>query len=175
MTLRVRNLSSMFNRTIVIPGDGASAIRAQVRAWQPGLCFTCGTHLPDPTFTIVGGLVPGTVLAAHDDGLYPARPADEPVGVLAEWVGGPLDQVHALSGPGTLVVTGGRVDLLAPAFDRPVPAMIGDGQGVRLKKGQPIHVGEDSRLSLAGQRQVGVVAEDAESSVRLVVELEIGR
>jgi hypothetical protein len=162
MAIVVRNLRSVFSAQLVTPGEDATVARADVRAGEQGVCFACGTDQMPDTFTLSGGLVPGTVLADHDGDLYPARLDDEPVAILGQFVGGPLDEV---ANGQALVFTSGTLELLFPAFvAEPVPA-----------RGARVVVGLDSRLRVAeAGNQVGVVAEDSVSPLRGRITLQLG-
>jgi hypothetical protein len=169
--LRIRNLSNMFQKRLIRP----LYAHTQATAWgvtlDPSLRNADGSfRAPLSTdtlpvarsanaFTLQGGLVPGTVLIkAAGEGFVVATGAatnERPAGLLANFVGGTLDDLQDNNEIGVWYGPGSQWELLAPAFnDTGLAAAY-----AAATPGAPVllYAGADGRLAQATALVGGVI------------------
>lgn len=131
--LRIRNLSNAMQKRTLRVLHGQTQATPYAGTLHPALRNTDGSFRPPvaadttpvdytaPTFTLQGGLVPGTVMIrVAGEAFMPARGgnfADRPFGLLANFVGGTLDDLQDSNEIGVWYGPGSVYEVLYPAFD----------------------------------------------------------
>jgi hypothetical protein len=131
--LQIRNLSNLFQKRLIRPLYAHTQATPWAGTLDPSLRNADGSFraplaadtLPvarsADAFTHQGGLVPGTVLVkSAGEGFVVATGAEtneRPAGLLANFVGGTLDDVKDENNIGVWYGPGAQFELLAPAFN----------------------------------------------------------
>lgn len=189
--LRIRNLRNKYQKRLIRP------LYAQTQA-TPYAAVLDDSFREDPTtltlptnaFTYKGGLVPGTVMTnlgekvtvATGDDLGPGDPGADGAyygafGLLANFVGGELDDLGDESYVGVWRGPDSVFEILAPGFDDEGLSAAWDaaviaGSGVAV----PLTAGADGRLvynATIGDRQVVALLIERPSASRIVVDLKV--
>lgn len=188
--LKVRNLSNMYQKRLIrptlaqtqgypIPGvlhpslrNADGSFRAPVATDTQPIARTAAA------FTLQGGLVPGTVmLNAGGDQLVVANGANsalQPYGLLANFVGGTLDDIGDENMIGAWRGPDSQYELLAPAWDdtglAAAYAAAGPGNPVKL------FAGTDGRLTATSPGANAIVVAhlvERTSAAKIVIDLKI--
>lgn len=188
--LQIRNLSNKYQKRLIRPLYAQTQATPYAASLHPALRNTDGSvRTPvngdsNPlaysanTFTLQGGLVPGTVVVkGPGETILPANGANAesvPFGLLANFVGGTLDDLKDENLVGVWRGPDSVFELLAPAFDdtglAAAYAAATPGNPVKL------YAGVDSRLSTVGapgSRAVVAHLVERVSPSRIVVDLKV--
>jgi hypothetical protein len=195
--LRVKNLSNALQKRTIRPHYAqtqATPYAAELHsAIGSGANFTLPTNAADTPFvrtadaaSLKGGLVPGTVMVrvtgdqvAVGTGANPAtgNNKEQPFGLLANFVGGDLDELGTENKVGVWRGPDSVFELLAPAFNPAITSSVNlaanDGAPV------PLVCGEDGLLTIPSDLETAddlvVVAHliDVPSTARIIIDLKI--
>lgn len=185
-----RTLRALYGQTQAYPYAASldSSFRAADGTLQ--LPIVAGSTLPTRTsaaFTLKNGLVPGTVVTAVPDGetvriavgnaayqgaggINGTGTSEQPFGLLANFVGGELDEIGDDDFVGVWRGPSSVFELLAPAFGTVAITATNAGGPT------PLYAGADGRLTTtAGGTAPVVVANllDVIGSTRIIVELKV--
>lgn len=188
--LQVRNLSNKYQKRLIRPKYAHTqatpyaaqlhpALRDAQGAFKPILAGGAGATVPgltysSATFTLQGGFVPGTVMIkGPGETMLPATGAanEQPFGLLANFVGGTMDDIKDENNIGVWRGPDSTYELLAPAFD---DASIATAYANAIP-GSPVklYAGADGRLTAdAGTNRV-VVAHLIERVSPSVIEIDL--
>lgn len=131
--LQLRNLSNVFQKRLIRPLYAQTQATPWAGTLDPSLRNADGSFRPPlaadtnpiarsaDAFTLQGGLVPGTVLLKNDAEHFVVATGDDselrPSGLLANFVGGTLDDLKDNNQVGVWYGPGSQFELLAPAWD----------------------------------------------------------
>lgn len=181
--LRIRNLRNKYQKRLIRPlyaqtqaTPYAAVIDDTLRNADGSFNFTAGS------FKYKNGLVPGTVMVARGEkvtvatGANPSAAGGAPYafGLLANFVGGDLDDLGDENYVGVWRGPDSVFEILAPGFDDTGLSAAWDAstQGVPV----PLIAGVDGRLSYnatPGNRQVVAYLIERPSASRIVVDLKV--
>lgn len=187
--LQVRNLSNALQKRLIRPlyaqtqatpyaGTLDASLRNSDGSFRKPLNGDSNPTRSADAYTLQGGLVPGTVMV-HSAGdsfkvASGGNTAERPFGLLANFVGGTLDDIKDENAIGVWYGPGSVFEILAPAFDDTglaaayTTAAAGGGLDVSL------YAGTDGRLvynASPGNRIAVATLIERVSSSRIVVKL----
>lgn len=184
--LRLKNLSNKFQKRLIRPLYGqtqaypyAASLDASFRAADgtfvaPIVAGSANPARTAPAFLLKNGLVPGTVVVKSAAGEKVkvavgnnALNGERVFGLLANFVGGDLDELGDENEVGVWRGVGGVFELLAPAFD---PA-IATAYSAVTNAGAPVplYAGTDGRLTSTAPTIIGAIATDTATTTAVVV------
>lgn len=190
--LRIRNLKNKYNKRLIRPlyaqtqaTPYAAVLDSSLREADGTFDFLGNTSV-DP-FLYKGGLVPGTVVVRKGEAVSPAVGADTAAlrafGLLANFVGGELDDLGDENFVGVWRGPDSVFEILAPAFDDTGLAAAWDTSiagdlltGTVAGLPVPLYAGTDGRLkylSSPGNREVVAHLIERPSASRIVVDLKV--
>jgi len=176
--LRIRNLRNQYQKRLIRP------LYAQTQA-TPYAAVLDDTFRADPTtltlpgsaFLYKGGLVPGTVMVNRGEKVTVATGADAalvPFGLLANFVGGELDDLGDESYVGVWRGPDSVFEILAPGFNDTGLSAAWDASTAGIPV--PLVAGADGRLryqSSQGSRLTVAHLIERPSASRIVVDLKV--
>lgn len=159
--LQIRNLSNMFQKRLIRPKLAHTQGTPYPAFLDPALRNADGSfNLPGGAFKVQSGLVPGSVVVrvGATEAIRPATGgANEiPFGLLANFVGGTLDDIKDENMVGVWRGVDSTYEILAPAFDSTglAAAIAGAGNGLPVK----LYAQPDGRLGSSVSTSAVVVA-----------------
>jgi len=187
--LRIRNLKNKYQRRLIRPLYAQTQATPYAAVLDATFRDSEGTYVfPAAAFKYKGGLVPGTVMVNRGEkvtvhtGATPGAAGGPPraFGLLANFVGGELDDLGDENFVGVWRGPDSVYELLAPGFDDTGLSAAWDAstQGNSV----PLYAGPDGRLAylaagtgagLAGNRQVVAYLIERPSASRIIVDLKV--
>lgn len=189
--LRLRNLSNKYQKRLIRPLYAQTQATPYSAFIDPSLRNSDGSFrkplaadtLPiarsADAYTLKNGLVPGTVMVKQisGEGVYVANGANtavQPFGLLANFVGGDLDDIGDENQVGVWRGPDAVFELLAPAYDDTglATAVSGATAGIPVK----LYAGTDGRLTSTSPGSNAIVVAhlvERVSSTRIVIDLKI--
>jgi len=192
--LRIRNLKNKYQKRLIRPLYAQTQATPYAAVLDTSFRDSEGTYvLPAAAFKYKGGLVPGTVMVARGEkvtvatGAEPAAPAvgvaypspPYAFGLLANFVGGELDDLGDENFVGVWRGPDSVYELLAPGFDDTGLSAAWDAstQGVPV----PLYAGLDGRLAhfnatstpVVGRRVPIAFLIERPSASRIIVDLKV--
>jgi hypothetical protein len=176
--LRVRNLKNKYQKRLIRPlyaqtqaTPYAAVLDDTLRNASGDFVFTAGS------FKYKNGLVPGTVMVNRGDKVLVATGADvalQPFGLLANFVGGELDDLGDENFVGVWRGPDAVFEILAPGFDDTGLSVAWDAStpGLPVK----LYAGTDGRLSTQGtpgNRLVVAHLLERPNQNRIIVDLKV--
>jgi hypothetical protein len=155
--LRIRNLSNVFQKRLIRPLYAHTQATPYAAYLDPDLRDETGAFVaPTGAFTHQNGIVPGTVMVRTEgEAVTVAKGAagEQPFGLLANFVGGTIDDLQDENQVGVWRGPDAVFELLKPAFD---PAL----QSVAITSGQaiPLYTGANGLLTATAGTADKVVA-----------------
>ena len=172
--LRIRNLKNKYNKRLIRPLYAQTQATPYAAVLDDTLRDSEGTYVFDgDSFLYKGGLVPGTVMTNRGDKVLVATGAAQvPFGLLANFVGGELDDLGDEDYVGVWRGLDSVFEILAPGFDDTGLSAAWDA----AVQGNPVelYAGADGRLTQVSTSTV-VVAHLIErpAASRIVVDLKV--
>lgn len=179
--LRIRYLKNKYQKRLIRPLYAQTQATPYAAVLDTTLRDSTGTFAaPVGAFLYKGGLVPGTVVVNRGEAVTVATGADaspagqRPFGLLANFVGGELDDLGDENFVGVWRGPDAVFEILAPGFDDTGLSAAWDAstQGFPV----PLYAGPDGRLkylSSASNRQVVAHLIERPNANRIVVDLRV--
>jgi hypothetical protein len=200
--LKIRNLSNQFQKRTIRPLYGQTQAYPYAATLDPRLrnsdgsfraplngdtAANSGLARTAAAFVFQGGLVPGTVMAkAAGEGMvvHNGAASVQPFGLLANFVGGTLDDLQDNNEIGVWRGPDSVYELLFPAFDDTgLAAAYSAVSGATSAAGAPValYAGQDGRLTIAANLPGGVATNQVQvarliertSAAKILVEVLI--
>lgn len=182
--LRIRNLKNKYQKRLIRPLYAQTQATPYAAVLDDSFRDATGTYVfPAAAFKYKGGLVPGTCMVNRGEkvtvatgaagGAAPALPPNI-FGLLANFVGGELDDLGDENYVGVWRGPDSVYEILAPGFDDTGLSAAWDAatQGVPV----PLTAGPDGRLAYVatlGNRQIVANLIERPSASRIIVDLKV--
>jgi hypothetical protein len=182
--LRVRNLTHKYQKRLIRPLYAQTQATPYAAVLDDTLRNTDGSlNLPSAAYKLYNGLVPGTVVTNLGEKVLPAtgadaNPSQRPFGLLANFVGGDLDDLGDENYVGVWRGPDAVFEILSPAFNESTGGDALSAAWAAASSGFPVplYAGADGRLqyfATPGNRVVVAHLIERPTASRIVVDLRI--
>lgn len=176
--LRIRNLKNKYQKRLIRPLYAQTQATPYAAVLDPTFRDASGNYvLPAGAFLYKGGIVPGTVMANRGDNVTVATGVDAalvPFGLLANFVGGELDDLGDENFVGVWRGPDAVFEILAPGFNDTGLSTAWDASTPGLPV--PLFAGTDGRLTtvaVPGNRLRVANLLERPNANRIIVDLKV--